>query len=130
MEEKAAINAAQTITRYCITSITKTEFEIEHTYYSRPVDLLWRNCFSGHAYPKVVYFLIGSLSNNYGRRLGKRHSKSEVALLQTLLRLPISFNSSNVGNFFPEFNSKRLYQSSGKERESRGFAFTSSTKRE
>ena len=29
MEEKAAINAAQTITRYYITSVTKTEFEIE-----------------------------------------------------------------------------------------------------
>jgi len=55
MEGKAAINAAQTITRYCITSITKTEFEIENAYYSRPVGLLGRNCFSGHAYVKVVY---------------------------------------------------------------------------
>ena len=55
MEEKAAINAAQTITRYYITSITKTEFEIERADYSRPVGLFWRNCFSGHAYVKVVY---------------------------------------------------------------------------
>ena len=31
---------------------------------------------------------------------------------------------------FPELNSKRLYQSSGKEKESRCLAFTSSTKRE
>ena len=52
---EAAINAAQTITRYYITSIITTEFEIERTDYSRPVGLLWRNCFSGHAYVKVVY---------------------------------------------------------------------------
>ena len=52
---EAAINAAQTITRYYITSIITNEFEIERTDYSRPVGLLWRNCFSGHAYVKVVY---------------------------------------------------------------------------
>ena len=40
MEEKAAINAAQTITRYYIRSMTKTEFEIERADYSRPVGLL------------------------------------------------------------------------------------------
>ena len=43
-----------------------------------------------------------------------------------------SFNSSNVGlgKFFLELNSKRLYQSLGKEKESRRLAFMSSTKRE
>lgn len=40
MKENAAINAAQTITGYYITSITKTEFEIEHADYSRPAGLL------------------------------------------------------------------------------------------
>ena len=42
---------------------------------------------------------------------------------------PISFNSTNAGNIFLEFNSKRLYRSSGKEKESRCLVFTSFTKR-
>ena len=40
-----------------------------------------------------------------------------------------SLNSSNVGTFFPELNSKRLYRSSGKDKESHYLEFTSSTKR-
>ena len=35
----------------------------------------------------------------------------------------MSFNSSNVDNFFVELKSKRLYQSSGKEKESRCLVF-------
>ena len=65
------------------------------------------------------------------RRLGKRLFKSKVALLQKRYRAySNSFNSSNVGNFFLDLNSKKLYQSSGKENESRCLVFTSSTKRE
>ena len=42
----------------------------------------------------------------------------------------ISIISSNVGNFFLEFNCKRLSQCSGKEKESRCPVFTSLKKRE
>ena len=42
----------------------------------------------------------------------------------------ISFNSSDVGNFFLELNSKSLYRSSKKEIESRCLLLTVSTKRE
>ena len=42
----------------------------------------------------------------------------------------ILFNSSNVGKFFLELNSKGLHQSSGKEKESCCLLFPSSTKRE
>ena len=41
----------------------------------------------------------------------------------------ISLNSSNVLLFFLELNSKRLYRSSGKDKESRCLEFTSFTKR-
>ena len=65
------------------------------------------------------------------RRLRERLFKSKVALLQKLYRAySTSFNSSNVGNFFLDLNSKNLYQSSGKENESRCRVFTSSTKLE
>ena len=65
------------------------------------------------------------------RRLRKRLFKSKVALLQKRYRAySNSFNSSNVDNFFLDLNSKKLYQSSGKENESRCRVFTSSTKRE
>ena len=65
------------------------------------------------------------------QRLRKRHSKSEVgALLQNLSRLFYLVQLVKCSQFFVEFNSKRLYRSSGKERGSPGLAFTSSTKRE
>ena len=65
------------------------------------------------------------------RRLRERLFKSKVALLQKLYRAySTSFNSSNVGNFFLDLNSKNLYQSSGKENESRCRVFTSSTQLE
>ena len=61
----------------------------------------------------------------------KRHSKkSEFALLQTLSRLFHLVQVLQMLAFFLELNSKRLYRSSGKEKESRSLAFTSSTKRE
>ena len=65
------------------------------------------------------------------QRLRKRHSKSEVsALLQNLSRLFYLVQFVKCSQFFVEFNSKRLYRSSGKERGSPGLAFTFSTKRE
>ena len=65
------------------------------------------------------------------QRLRKRHSKSEVgALLQNLSRLFYLVQLVKCSQFFVEFNSKRLYRSSGKERGSPGLAFTFSTKRE
>ena len=41
-----------------------------------------------------------------------------------------SFSLSNVGNFFRELNSKRLYRGSEKEKERRCLVFSSSVKRE
>ena len=64
------------------------------------------------------------------RRLRKRHLKSEVALLQTLSRLSHLVQFIKYWQFSLELNSKRLYQSSGKENESGSLVFTSSTKRE
>ena len=53
------------------------------------------------------------------------------ALLQTLSRLfHLVYLPSNVGKCFLELNSKGLYQSSGKEKESCCLLFPSSTKRE
>ena len=64
------------------------------------------------------------------RRLRKRHLKSEFALLQTLSILFQLVQFVKCWHFFLELNSKRLYRSSGKEKESRCLVFTSSTKRE
>ena len=67
------------------------------------------------------------------RRLRKCHLKSEFAVLQLELyrAYSISFNSSlNCWQILLELNSKGLYQSSGKEKESCCLVFPSSTKRE
>ena len=64
------------------------------------------------------------------RRLRKRPLKSEFVLLRTFISLIPTRSSSNVGNFFWELNFKRLYQSSGKEREGRCLVFTCLTQRE
>ena len=56
--------------------------------------------------------------------------KSEVALLQTLSRLFHFFQFVKCLQLLLELNSKRLYHSSGKEKESRCLVFKSSTKRE
>ena len=69
----------------------------------------------GECSPKLArwrQWRIGSPSNNHGDGY-----------------YSISLNSSNVGTFFLELNSKRLYRSSGKDKESRCLEFTSSTKR-
>ena len=61
------------------------------------------------------------------RRLRKRHLKNEFALLQTLWRLFQLVEFVKWWQMFLELNYKRLYQSSGKGKESR-ILFTSSTK--
>ena len=60
----------------------------------------------------------------------KRHWKSKVALLQTVSRLVHLVQFLKCWQLFLELNSKRLYQSSGKEKESCCLVFPSSTKRE
>ena len=64
------------------------------------------------------------------RRLRKRQSKSEFALLQSLSRLFHFVYFVKCWQMFLELNSKGLYQSSGKEKESCCLVFPSSTKRE
>ena len=62
---------------------------------------------------------IGRLSNSDGDVLRKRNSISEFALLQTLSRLFQLVQFVKCWQIFLELNSKRLYRSSGKEKESR-----------
>ena len=64
------------------------------------------------------------------RQPRKRHLKSEFALLQTLSHIFHLVQFIKCWQIFLELNSKRLYRSSGKEKESRCLVFTSSTKRE
>ena len=64
------------------------------------------------------------------RRLRKRYLKSDVALLQTLSRFFHLVQFVKSWPFFWELNSKRLYQSSEKDEESRYLLFTSFTKGE
>ena len=73
---------------------------------------------------------IRELKQQRRRRLRKRHSKSEFALLQTLSRLFQLVQFVKCWQLFLELNSKRLHQSSGKEKESCCLVFPSSTKRE
>ena len=91
---------------------------------------------TGHKVCKLKYFdfalsvrIIRKLMQQRRRWVRKRHLKSEVALLKIYRDCSISFSSSNAGNFFLDLNSKRLYLSSGKEKESRCLEFTSSIKR-
>ena len=73
----------------------------------------------------LVYF-----TQRRRRRLRKRHLKSEFALPQTLSRLFHLVYFVKCWQMFLELNSKGLYQSSGKEKESCCLLFPSSTKRE
>ena len=72
---------------------------------------------------------IRELNQRRRRRLRKRHFKSEFALPQTLSRSFHLVQFVNSCQTFLELNSKGLYQSSGKEKESSRM-FPSSTKRE
>ena len=62
---------------------------------------------------------LGRLSNNDGDVLRKRNSISEFALLQTLSRLFQLVQFVKCWQIFLELNSKRLHESSRKEKESR-----------
>ena len=73
---------------------------------------------------------IGSLKQQRRRRLRKRHLKSQFAQLQPLSRLLHLVYFVKCWQIFLELNSKGLYQSSGKEKESCCLVFPSSTKRE
>ena len=73
---------------------------------------------------------IRELKQQRQRRLRERHLKSEFALLQTLSRLLHLVYFVKCWQMFLELNSKGLYQSSGKEKQSCCLAFPSSTKRE
>ena len=73
---------------------------------------------------------IRELKQRRRRRLRKRHLKSEFALPQTLSRLFHLVYFVKCWQMFLELNSKGLYQSSGKEKESCCLVFPSSTKRE
>ena len=72
----------------------------------------------------------GELNQQRRRRLRKGHLKNESTLLQTLSRLFHLVRFVKCWRLFLELNSKGLYGSSGKEKESRCLVFTSSTKRE
>ena len=58
----------------------------------------------------------------------RKHQKVNSRCLKLYHTYSILFNSSNVGKFFWELNSERLYQSSGKEKESCCLGFLSMTK--
>ena len=73
--------------------------------------------------PKYIHYDIvpdvnGELEKQRRRRLRKRNSISEFALLQTLSRLFQLVQFVKCWQIFLELNSKRLYQSSAKEKES------------
>ena len=65
-----------------------------------------------------------------GQKIGSSHLKSEFALLQTLSRLFHLVYFVKCWQMLLELNSKGLYQSSEKEKESCCLVFPSSTKRE
>ena len=92
-------------------------FALSQCIYSSPA---WRFCITW----------TGSLSNNDSDGYENVTWKVKPCCFKLYRAYSISFNSSNVGNFFLELNSRRLYQSSGKEKESCRLVFTSSTKRE
>ena len=73
---------------------------------------------------------VRELKQQRWRRIRKRHLKVDLHCFKLYRAYSISFDSSNVGNFFLEMNSKRLYRSSGKKKESRFLVFTPSKKRE
>ena len=74
--------------------------------------------------------ILGSLRKNDGDGYATSLKKVKSRCFKLYRAYSISFNSSNVGNFFLDLNFKKLYQSSGKEKQRRCLVFTSSKKRE
>ena len=66
---------------------------------------------------KITSPFIRELKQQRRRRLRKRHIKSGLALLQTLSHLFQLVQLAKCWQILLEQNSKRLYQSSGKEKE-------------
>ena len=77
----------------------------------------------------LVSSSLGSLSNNDGDGYENVTLKVNSRCFKLYRAYYISIKSSNVGHVL-ELNSKRLFRSSGKEKESRCVVITSSTKRE
>ena len=99
--------------------------------FPRPLVLVFKSNLPVHAHPTRFSDTLRYAGLLWGRRrLRKRHLKSEFVLLRTFISLIPTRSSSNVGKFFWELNFKRLYQSSGKEREGRCLVFTCLTQRE
>ena len=95
--------------------------------------MVWKDAesiFQGRFHGRRRCRIVRSLKQQRRRRLQKRHLKSEFALLQTLSRLLHLVYFVKCWRMFLKFNSKGLYQSSGKEKENCCFVFPSSTKRE
>ena len=101
---------------------TKIERETEMRYFV-PVT-------SAYVNQKIILRFIRELKRQRQRRQRKRHVKSGFALPQTLSRLFQLVQLVKCWQILLELNSKRLYQSSGKEKEGSCLVFTSSTKRE
>ena len=77
-----------------------------------------------------VFVPIGSLSNSDDDGYKKKIYILKFTLVQTLSHLLQLVQFFKCWKSFRELNSKRLYQSSGKEKESQCVVFTSLTKRE
>ena len=81
---------------------------------------------------KMYFFLVffREFKQQHRRQLWKHHLKSEFGLPQTLLRLFRLVQFVKCWRIVLELNSKGLYESSGKEKQSCCVVFPSSTKRE
>ena len=79
--------------------------------------------FSGQRFQEKEHF-------HFSCPLQKRHLKSEFAMLQTLSRLFHLLQFVKSWQIVLELNSKGLYQSSGKEKQSCCVVFPASTKRQ
>ena len=91
----------------------------------------WRRCLpSCLGADDGVKPTLKNLSNNDGDDYENVTQNGNLSFFKPYRAYSISFNSSNVANFFLELNSKRLYGSSGKEKENRCLVFTSYRKRE
>ena len=88
----------------------------------------WRRCLPSCLGADDVFKK--NLSNNDGDDYENVTQNGNLSVFKHYRAYSISFNSSNVANFFLELNSKRLYGSSGKEKENRCLVFTSYRKRE
>ena len=80
-------------------------------------------------HPIIIVIIITELKQRRRRRLRKRHLQSKLALLQTLPRLFHFVYFVKCWQIFLELNSKGLYQSLRKKKESCCLVFPSSTKR-